>query len=61
MSKEYADHLAQAGTKELMNTQPVGTGPFRFVAYQKDAVIRYQRNPEFWGEPAKVESLVSSF
>jgi len=58
VSKEYADHLEQAGTKELMNTQPVGTGPFKFVAYQKDAVIRFQKNPDFWGEPAKIDDLV---
>jgi dipeptide transport system substrate-binding protein len=28
------------------------------VAYQKDAVIRYARNDEYWGEPAKVEQLI---
>ena len=42
LSAEYADQLAAAGTPELLNQQPVGTGPFEWVAYQKDAVIRYQ-------------------
>ncbi len=59
MSKEYADQLMAAGTPELMNQQPVGTGPFEFVAYQKDAVIRYAANPDYWKEGLpKVDNLV---
>ncbi|SDD61618.1 dipeptide transport system substrate-binding protein [Paracoccus isoporae] len=57
-SKEYADNLIEAGTPELFNQQPIGTGPFKFVAYQKDAVIRYARNDEYWREPAAIENLV---
>ena len=41
VSKEYADQLEAAGTMEQLNVQPVGTGPFTFVDYQQDAVIRY--------------------
>ena len=58
LSKEYADHLIEAGTPEMLNQQPVGTGPFKFVAYQKDAVIRYARNDEYWREPAAIENLI---
>ncbi|WP_239507819.1 ABC transporter substrate-binding protein, partial [Serratia marcescens] len=50
MSKEYADKLAAAGTKEKLNQQPIGTGPFRFVDYQQDAVIRFQANPDYFGQ-----------
>ncbi len=57
-SKEYADAMMEAGTPEMMNQAPIGTGPFTFQAYQKDAVIRYLRNDEYWGDPAKVESLI---
>jgi hypothetical protein len=42
MSKEYADQLEAAGNMEQLNQQPVGTGPFQWVAYQKDAVIRFR-------------------
>ena len=28
-----------------LNVQPVGTGPFTFVDYQQDAVIRYKATP----------------
>ncbi|WBU57641.1 ABC transporter substrate-binding protein [Paracoccus sediminicola] len=57
-SKEYADQLIEAGTPELFNQQPIGTGPFKFVDYQKDAVIRYARNDEYWREPAAIENLI---
>lgn len=58
ISKEYADALEAAGTKEDLNNAPIGTGPFKFVAYQKDAVIRYQKNADYWGEAPKIDDLV---
>ena len=58
VSKEYADTLDAAGTKEDLNNAPIGTGPFTFVAYQKDAVIRYARNDAYWGEAPKIENLI---
>jgi dipeptide transport system substrate-binding protein len=57
-SAEYADFLAKAGKKEQLDQVPVGTGPFSFVTYQKDAVIRYKANPGYWGEKALVDDLV---
>jgi dipeptide transport system substrate-binding protein len=57
-SAEYADFLAKANKKEQFDQVPVGTGPFSFVAYQKDAVIRYKANPAYWGEKALVDDLV---
>lgn len=58
LSKEYADKLVEAGTPELLNQQPVGTGPFQFVAYQKDAVIRYKANADYWGGKQPIDDLV---
>ncbi|HET7409152.1 MAG TPA: ABC transporter substrate-binding protein [Paracoccaceae bacterium] len=57
-SKEYVDQLAEAGTKELLNQQPIGTGPFQFVAYQPDAVIRYKAFPDYWEGKAAIDDLV---
>jgi len=57
-SADYADFLATQNHKEQFDQFPVGTGPFQFVSYQKDAVIRFKRNPDYWGEKAKVDSLV---
>jgi dipeptide transport system substrate-binding protein len=58
VSAEYADTMLAAGTPEMVNQAPIGTGPFSFQAYQKDAVIRYLRNDDYWGDKAKVESLI---
>ncbi len=59
MSKEYADAMMSAGTPEMLNQAPIGTGPFSFVAYQKDAVIRYAKNADYWAEGLpKVDNLV---
>ena len=59
-SAEYADFLDKQGKKEQFDQMPVGTGPFQFVTYQKDAVIRYKANKEYWGEKALVDDLVFS-
>ena len=58
VSKEYADQLLADGTPELLNQKPIGTGPFVFVGYQKDAVIRYQANQDYWKDPAAIDNLV---
>ncbi len=57
-SKEYADTLTKLGKPELIDQQPIGTGPFEFVQYQQDATIRYKAFKEYWGPKAKVDSLV---
>ncbi|NKB79187.1 ABC transporter substrate-binding protein [Ochrobactrum daejeonense] len=58
ISKEYTDKLAAEGKKEDLNQYPVGTGPFVFVAYQKDAVVRYKANENYWGAKPKIDDLV---
>jgi dipeptide transport system substrate-binding protein len=57
-SSEYADKLMAAGTPETIDQEPVGTGPFQLVAYQKDAVIRYKANPDYWAGKAPIDNLV---
>ncbi|NNE81038.1 MAG: ABC transporter substrate-binding protein [Silicimonas sp.] len=58
VSAEYGEAMMAAGTPELVNQAPIGTGPFKFQAYQKDAVIRYLRHDDYWGDPAKVDALI---
>ena len=60
MSAEYADTMMEAGTPEKVDLEPIGTGPFQFVAYQKDAVIRYQAHPDYWAGKAPIDKLVFS-
>ena len=57
-SKEYADAMMKAGTPEKFDQEPIGTGPFYLVQYQKDAIIRYKAFPQFWGGKAKIDDLV---
>jgi dipeptide transport system substrate-binding protein len=58
MSAEYADQMRAAGTPEKIDLEPVGTGPFQLVAYQKDAVIRYKAHPDYWDGKAAIDDLV---
>jgi dipeptide transport system substrate-binding protein len=64
---EYAAAMQKAGTPEQFDQAPLGTGPFQLVQYQKDSLIRFRANPDFWGtaggmkqRAAGVEQLVFS-
>jgi peptide/nickel transport system substrate-binding protein/oligopeptide transport system substrate-binding protein len=37
--------------------RPVGTGPWRFVAWEHDDYLRFARNPSYWGGAPQAESL----
>lgn len=58
VSKEYADKLWADGKVANFNNNPIGRGPFTFVAYQKDAVIRYKANADYFGTKPKIDDLV---
>ena len=57
-SAEYADAMMKAGTPEKVDLEPVGTGPFQLVAYQKDAVIRFKAHPNYWAGKAAIDTLI---
>src|SRR5829696_1421965 len=59
-SKEYADAMLKAGTPEKIDQEPVGTGPFYLIQYQRDAILRYRAFNEYWGGKAKIDDLVYS-
>lgn len=48
LSAEYAAKLSETHREADINQYPVGTGPFTFRSYQKDALIRYDANPDYW-------------
>ena len=48
LSAEYASQLAARHREADINQFPVGTGPFLLRTYQKDALIRYDANPDYW-------------
>ncbi|MGF1640604.1 MAG: ABC transporter substrate-binding protein [Rhodospirillales bacterium] len=58
LSAEYAAKMRAAGTPEKVDLDPVGTGPFQLVNYQKDAVIRYKAHPDYWEGRSPLDTLV---
>ncbi len=58
LSAEYADKMAAAGTMEAVDNDPIGTGPFVFKSYKKDAVIRYEAFDDYWEGRPKIDKLV---
>ncbi len=58
LSAEYADAMMRRGTPERVDQAPIGTGPFRFVAYQKDAVVRFAAFDAHWAGRAPLDELV---
>jgi len=59
-SKEYAIAMLKAGTPERIDQDPIGTGPFQLVQYQKDAIIRFKAFPQYWAGKAKIDDLIFS-
>ncbi|WP_319497846.1 ABC transporter substrate-binding protein [uncultured Cohaesibacter sp.] len=57
-SAEYAAQVEKAGNLDMLDQNPVGTGPFQLVAYQKDAVIRYKAFADYWGGKAAIDDLI---
>ncbi len=57
-SAEYGEQLVKAGKLGELNTQPVGSGPFVFQSYQKDAIIRYTAHKDYWAGAPKIDKLI---
>ncbi|MTI16747.1 ABC transporter substrate-binding protein [Rhodobacteraceae bacterium RKSG542] len=55
-SAEYADQMMD--NKAQFDQNPVGTGPFQLVGYQKDSVIRYKAHPDYWAGKADIDNLI---
>ena len=59
-SKEYAIAMLKAGSPEKIDQEPIGTGPFQLVQYQKDAIIRFKAFSQYWAGKAKIDDLIFS-
>jgi len=59
-SAEYADALTKKGTPEQIDQVPVGTGPYSFVPYQKDTVIRFKARPDYFGGKPAIDDYIIS-
>ena len=59
-SAEYFDTMMKKGTPNAADIYPIGTGPFEFVSYQKDATIRYKAFDQYWKGRPKIDNLIFS-
>ncbi len=61
LSAEYASRLEEIDRLGDLDTELIGTGPFSFVRYDKDASVRFRAYREFWGpadRAARVDQLI---
>ena len=56
-SHEYAMAMLKQGSPEVLDTHPIGTGPFEFVSYDPDKRIRYRVFNEYWEGRSSIKSL----
>jgi peptide/nickel transport system substrate-binding protein len=54
------EHLLRGGKggAAALGRQPIGTGPFRFAGWERGKRLRLERWPSYWGEGARLESIV---
>jgi dipeptide transport system substrate-binding protein len=56
-SHEYGMAALKNGTPEVIDTQPIGTGPFSFSSYEKDKNITFKAFSSYWRGRAKIDEL----
>ncbi len=65
LKRPTGDFLFNLGTGDMVivgeesadtnKSEPVGTGPFKFARWVKGDRVELERNPDYWGEAAKLE------
>jgi len=58
LSAEYADKLISRNQKELIDNNPVGTGPYQLASFRKDRYIRYTKHPKYWRQIELTDKLI---
>lgn len=58
LSKEYGDQLLKNNQLELIDSHPIGTGPFKLKEYRTSSFIRYLPNELYWDNKTKLQQLI---
>lgn len=53
--------ILEGGSTEGLQNSANGTGPFTFARWKQGDSITLAKNPDYWGEPAKVDQAVFRF
>lgn len=57
-SKEYANQLLLSDELSMIDSHPVGTGPFYLDDYQINDLVRLKRHSQYWAGQAKMQQVV---
>jgi dipeptide transport system substrate-binding protein len=60
MSAEQAKVFLEKGMAAQLDVMPSGTGPFALQQYQKDSLIRYAGNTDYWDGAPAIDRLIFS-
>ncbi|WP_405078265.1 ABC transporter substrate-binding protein SapA [Pectobacterium carotovorum] len=58
LSAEYAQRLTKEDKKELLDREPVGTGPYLLNEYRNGQYIRLTRNSDYWRGLPRMQQVV---
>ena len=58
LEKYQDDAAANPTTTEYSTAHPTGTGPFVLDSWKRGDRVTLKANPDYWGEKAKIDSLV---
>jgi dipeptide transport system substrate-binding protein len=58
LSAEYAEKLMNDKTPQLIDVEPVGTGPFLFQKYEKDSIVRFAGHTDYFLGISPLDKLV---
>ncbi|WP_237362395.1 ABC transporter substrate-binding protein [Vibrio marisflavi] len=57
-SKEYANQLELSDEKQMIDSKPIGTGPFYLDEYHINDFIRLKRHNNYWKNKVKMQQVV---
>jgi peptide/nickel transport system substrate-binding protein len=55
---EMVSPTAVRANREKYGDKPTGTGPYRFVSWEKGQRLVLERNPDYWGQKPKYDRLI---